>query len=159
MYKCVECGHLFEEGEQARWTEDAGECWGQKAYIEQAGCPICKGGYEEARQCVKCNGHFFKDELESGYCKECLESEITTDLAYKYFKEKDLVVDFLFNFIWDMDCPRYFTESFKNDCAELFLRKALDDKILSREYFLNLCKSYIMENADEFAKWLTKKEN
>lgn len=157
MYKCLECGHIFEEGEQATWIEDCGEYCGSGVYKGGSGCPICKGDFEKTQKCVVCGGEFLEKEIESGYCEECLQKQITTNLAYKYFTENNLVVDFLFNYIWDMDCPKFLTDTFKNDCAELFLRKALDDKILNKEYFLNLCKGYIMEDASHFAEWLEKK--
>ena len=47
MYKCLECGNLFEEGEQKRMRECVGEYWGSPAYQEYAVCPCCGGSYEE----------------------------------------------------------------------------------------------------------------
>ena len=55
MYKCCECGHLFEEGEQAVWYENQGECHGITAMEKFSGCPICKGDYEEVHQCKECD--------------------------------------------------------------------------------------------------------
>jgi hypothetical protein len=47
IYKCVDCGHIFEEGEQAVWYEDRGEFWGVPCSERMTGCPICNGDYEE----------------------------------------------------------------------------------------------------------------
>lgn len=66
MYKCLECGHLFEEGEQARWEESRGEFWGSPCSESMSGCPICKGYYEEAVKCKIC-GRWVEDE----YCDDC----------------------------------------------------------------------------------------
>lgn len=70
MYKCMECGHLFEEGEQKTWKEDRGECWGSPCYEEMSGCPLCNGAYEEATACKICGGYGDMDEGEE-YCNEC----------------------------------------------------------------------------------------
>lgn len=61
VYKCEECGNLFEDGEQARWTEAHGEAWGC--------CPICKGGYEEAEPCKICGTYQHNSDEE--YCEDC----------------------------------------------------------------------------------------
>jgi len=46
MFKCNDCGLIFEEPK--RWQEDRGEFWGQPAYETMYGCPHCySGDYEE----------------------------------------------------------------------------------------------------------------
>lgn len=47
MYQCADCGHIFEEGEQAVWYEDRGEFWGVPCRERMTGCPVCHGAYEE----------------------------------------------------------------------------------------------------------------
>lgn len=157
MYKCVDCGHIFEEGEQAIWIENCGEYCGSGVYKGESGCPICRGRFEKTQKCFICGGEFLESELKSDICEICIDEEITTKSAYLYFTENNIVADFLFNYVWDMDCPKFLSDQFKRDCAELFLRKALDDKILNQEYLLNLCKGYIMEDSSHFAEWLEKK--
>lgn len=39
MYKCNDCGHIFEELET--WNEARGEFWGVMAYEQMTGCPRC----------------------------------------------------------------------------------------------------------------------
>ena len=46
MYRCKECGNLFEYGEEQRWVEPHGETF--------SGCPICYGPYEVAMPCKMC---------------------------------------------------------------------------------------------------------
>ncbi len=48
MYKCKNCGHIFEEGEQATWTEKHGFSSGP--FEEWDGCPICQGSFKEAKK-------------------------------------------------------------------------------------------------------------
>ena len=46
MYKCLDCGRVFEE--PASWDESRGEFWGMPAYETVSGCPYCNSGdYEE----------------------------------------------------------------------------------------------------------------
>lgn len=67
MYKCNECGHVFEEGEQAEWVETHGFDYGNGEHW--SGCPVCKGAYEEAKPCKIC-GTYDKDNDEE-YCDNC----------------------------------------------------------------------------------------
>lgn len=70
MYRCNECGNLFEEGEQARWSESRGEFWGTPCSEEMSGCPLCKGAYEEIKPCKLCGSY---EHIASGeeYCTDC----------------------------------------------------------------------------------------
>ena len=55
MYKCLECGHIFEPGEEAKWTEKHGFTDGR--YEHFTGCPLCKSAYEETLRCQKPAGY------------------------------------------------------------------------------------------------------
>ena len=50
MYRCCECGNLFEEGEQAVWYENQGECHGVTAMERFSGCPVCHEDYAKVRK-------------------------------------------------------------------------------------------------------------
>ena len=72
-FKCLDCGHIFEEGEQSRWEEHHPYGMGYAAE-EFSGCPICNGDFEETKQCEICGGEFLEDELNGGcVCDECIE--------------------------------------------------------------------------------------
>ena len=73
MYKCADCGHVFEEGEQAIWCEDRGEFWGMPCTERLEGCPKCHGCFEEATECKECGELFLSDELYDGLCEDCQE--------------------------------------------------------------------------------------
>jgi DNA-directed RNA polymerase subunit RPC12/RpoP len=82
-YKCLSCGHIFEDGEQARWEEHRPYGMG---YATESfdGCPICQGDFEEAKQCKICGGEFLEDELKGGcVCDDCLQ-EMSKDLSVCY---------------------------------------------------------------------------
>ena len=90
-YKCLECGHIFEDGEQAEWEETHGlDC---PPYEKRSGCPMCKGGYEETEKCRICGGEFLSDELEADCCEECIEElkekyKCKLDFCYELAKRK-----------------------------------------------------------------------
>jgi predicted nucleic acid-binding Zn-ribbon protein len=66
MYKCENCGHLFDEGEQINWTEPHGE--------KMSGCPLCKGSYEEAMRCVSCGSWYSEEKLMFDVCDDCIDT-------------------------------------------------------------------------------------
>lgn len=72
-YKCCECGHIFEEGEQANWLESRGEFWGEPCSVEMSGCPLCHGEYEETTRCKICGAEHLEDELNGGVCDDCID--------------------------------------------------------------------------------------
>lgn len=76
LYRCMECGHLFEEGEQAEYVEDFGE--------KVKACPLCHGAYEEATQCKIC-GSYDKDPSEE-YCDSCVKD---VSKRFKLFVESE----------------------------------------------------------------------
>ena len=87
MYKCLECGNLFEEGEEAIWSENRGDFWGSPCSESMSGCPICKGQYEKTVECSICGSEHFENELEQGVCDDCLEEySINIDVVFKMAK-------------------------------------------------------------------------
>lgn len=72
-YKCLNCGHIFDEGEQRHSKQYVGECWGSDAYEDVSGCPLCDGDYEETKPCKICGSEHLEDELSGGVCDECID--------------------------------------------------------------------------------------
>ena len=70
-YRCLECGHIFEEGEQAIWEETHG--LDTPPYEKFSGCPICKSAYEETIPCKICGSEHLEEELYGCICEECVE--------------------------------------------------------------------------------------
>jgi hypothetical protein len=73
-YKCISCGHIFEDGEQGSYQEYMGEHFGFPAYDTFYCCPICKGDYEKTVPCEICGSEHLEDELSGGVCDDCIES-------------------------------------------------------------------------------------
>lgn len=84
MYRCKECGNLFEDGEEQRWIESHGETL--------SGCPICYGVYESARPCKMCGGYSDNDEEYCEMCKNEIKQRFV-DFLDKNFttEERDLL--------------------------------------------------------------------
>lgn len=166
MFKCESCGHLFEEGEQARWTEEHGEKWD--------GCPLCRGGYEEAHQCKKCDERHTEDELYDGWCEKCLRETINYDTFFEYCEankdEQYLDIFVMSELLGGMDCPKHSSFEFHQlmideyhhrvnlvrQYEKMFCKKAPDD-------FLPACIRFIMDDdgsigRENYADWLNKRE-
>lgn len=84
MYKCLQCGHIFDEGEQDTWSESRGECFGFPCSEEMSGCPLCRGDYEKTVDCKICGSEHLRDELNMGVCDECIEEyQHDIDMCFK----------------------------------------------------------------------------
>ncbi len=75
MYKCLECGHIFEDGEEKKKKELIGEFWGAPAYETTIVCPHCGGNFEPTKQCLLCKSEHLDEELCGGICFECIEDK------------------------------------------------------------------------------------
>ncbi len=161
MYRCENCGHLFEDGEQAVWEETHGLDHGP--YEKWDGCPICKGGYEEVHQCKECGGWHTENELYEGWCEKCLRELTTHDIALDFLTESELLATFMFEKVWESSEPDNVSDKLKKVLRELFLRRKADDLLCSKSDFLNICKTYIFDDDGDFGKivfaeWMKERE-
>lgn len=138
-YKCLNCGHIFDEGEERRWIEPHGE--------EMTGCPLCSEGYERTRQCKMCGGEFLEDELFGGICQDCIDGySYDIDMCYKIGecdKESIEINSFLAN-------------SFRQLEIETILYSVLKEREKIRKID---CKNYIYEDLEYFAEKLAEEVN
>lgn len=87
MYRCLECGHIFEEGEQKEISETIGEFGSYPATITRMCCPLCNGEYEEVHYCKMCGSCFSDEYLNGGICDSCIESyKNDIEVCYKISK-------------------------------------------------------------------------
>ena len=87
-YRCLECGHIFDEGEQAVWEEHHPYGMGYAAE-SFSGCPICNGSFEKTKKCKICEGEFLEEEL-NGYvvCNDCIDDyQKNFEICYKISKK------------------------------------------------------------------------
>lgn len=78
MYKCLDCGRVFET---------------PKEYVEEeqiyAGCPDreCRGAYVQAFKCILCEDWKEYDQIYYNICEECARMAYTPRLGLKYVDE------------------------------------------------------------------------
>ena len=73
MYKCLDCGHIFDEGEQINWEDGHG--FDTPPFEKWSTCPKCRRGlYEETVRCVVCCSEHLESEMNNNVCDECIDS-------------------------------------------------------------------------------------
>ena len=166
MYRCENCGNLFEEGEQAEWEETHG--LDTPPYEKWSGCPVCKGDYEEVYQCKKCGDWHSEDELYDGWCEKCLRETINYDTFFKYCEankdDKYLDIFVMADLLGGMDCPNNISPEFHRLMIETYKRTVANAKLLGEKFgFLADCIRFIMDDdgsigRENYADWLNKRK-
>ena len=172
MYKCTECGNLFEEGEQATWEETHG--LDSPPYEKFSGCPVCKGGYEEVHQCDSCGDWHSEGELYDGWCEKCLRETINYDTFFEYCeanKDEQYLDTFVMYYILNCEyVPKHSSDEFHEVMVETYKKRV----ILSEEYtrifrrkpvdcLLDSCIRFIMDDdgdsgRENYADWLNNRK-
>ena len=88
MYRCKECCHLFEDGEQASVLTFGSD---GRPVARELVCPVCGGNYDETTPCKICGRECLEDELSSeGYCMDCLRGELDGNTFYRFAFSEDV---------------------------------------------------------------------
>ncbi len=176
MFKCHDCGHIFDECEAETRNEYHSEVPGG-AYERFMCCPCCESDeIEETRRCKNCEGEFLPDELIGGYyCEECLKASLTAENFIAFGKDADrnmanyqlhTVEHFMLVWVFgvnDKDISGSSVEfralmeaEFKNaaEAHRTAMKCGTDDKFI--EQIWNYLEDYKM--LDDFAEWLYEKE-
>lgn len=156
MYICLECGHHFEDGEEAIWEEQHGLEDGP--YEKMSGCPICESAYAVAGRCKKCGHDFLEDNLYSGLCKKCLIESALPETTADYVHDRHLACSFYGEF-YDGKIERM-----SNNLEEVLrggmLQQAALDKLKRASWTRKKCAGYIMSDEAatyDFSIWLQKR--
>ena len=166
MYRCCECGNLFEEGEQAVWEERHG--LDSPPYEKWSGCPVCKGDYEEVHQCKGCGDWHSEDELYDGWCEKCLRESINYDTFFEYCeanKEGRYLDTFVMCYLLNCDeVPKYPSFEFHQLMIETYKRRVANAKLLGERFdFLDKCIRFVMDDdgsigREIYAEWLNNRK-
>ena len=166
MFRCCECGNLFEDGEQAVWEETHG--LDSPPYEKWSGCPICKGDYEEVHQCEECGDWHTDDELYDGWCEKCLRETINYDTFFEDCEankdEQYLDIFVMSELLGGMDCPKNVSWDFHCLMGKVY-KEEVDRAKASPELFcfLDVCKRFIMDDdgsngRENYADWLNNRK-
>ena len=173
MFKCCECVHLFEEGEQAVWYENQGECHGVTAMERFSGCPICHEDYEEVHQCKKCGDWHSDDELYDGWCEDCLRETINYETFFEYCeanKGENYLDTFVMCYLLNCDeVPKYPSWDFHQlmiSTYNNYVRSIKEAKAIGSKYVCDIledCIRFVMDDdgsigRENYADWLNKRE-
>ena len=77
MYKCCDCGYVFEEPKNYSEDRTPGYSCESSFMYRYSGCPSCSGNYEEAKECDGCGEYFLQRELDfdANLCEECFKED------------------------------------------------------------------------------------
>lgn len=171
MYKCCNCGNLFEEGEQAVHTETHGF---NDGYVENFyTCPVCGGDYEEVHQCKECGNWHTEDELYDGWCEKCLRETINYDTFFEYCeanKDEQYLDTFVMCEILKCEyVPKYSSEEFHQLMVRTYWERVSDikreKKVFGKSFseIIDACFRFVMDDdgsigRENYADWLNKRE-
>lgn len=145
MYKCENCGHLFEEGEQAVWEERHG--LDTPPYEKWSGCPLCKGDYEEVHQCKECGDWHERDELMGEMCDKCIDKyKYNIDICHKIGKKSEEEIK-INSFLVTMFSKEEIEEILFRELSEANTIKPVDCS-----EFIDSDKSWFAETLNEVVK-------
>ena len=142
-YKCLECGHIFEEGEEGHYFEN-GECWGAPYSRKIYCCPLCKGDYDVTTPCEICGSEHLEEDLNGGLCDECIDKyKNDIEMCFKIGKNDDDKVE--------LNC--FLASVFEKDEIEEILFEEL--KKLNK-YVTVDCEKFINSDRSWFAERLVE---
>ena len=136
-YKCLECGNIFDEGEENKWIEPHGE--------EMTGCPVCGGAYQETVQCKLCGEEHLSVELFGGACQECID-------GYKYDVEMSTIIGGAGK--ESVEINGFLAHIFSEFEIDMILYKAIKER--ERTLGKVNCSSYAYEDLEDFGEKLVK---
>lgn len=155
MYKCLECGHIFDAGEESIYYEKHG--LDTPPYEKFSACPVCGGDFEETYRCKKCLGEYIEEELWDGYCGECLRDAMDYNTLLAYLKKWDELADFVFTHIFRCAVPASGVdgnERLEQMLLEQYNKYAEKD---SKEFRM-ICKKYLVVEAEYYMDFVKSKE-
>lgn len=143
-YKCLECGNIFEEGEQAHWSESRGEYWGTPCSEYMSGCPLCNGEYEETTPCEICGSEHLEEELNGGVCDECIE---------RYQHDIDMCLKIGSNDTDKVELNCFLASMFNKEKIEEILFREFKE---AQKYMKIDCKKFIEQDRSWFGERLAE---
>ena len=163
MYKCSNCGEVFEESNSIK------EDWGETFSV----CPYCNDDYDEVKQCDHCDEWHTEDELYDGWCEKCLRETINYDTFFEYCeanKDEQYLDTFVMCEILNCEyVPKFSSYEFHELMVDVYKKRVDDIKsAMTASYkavidILPACIRFIMDDdgsigRENYAGWLNSKK-
>lgn len=125
-------------------------------------CPHCGvDDIGESAVCAQCGKELPSDEINQGFCLECLWDSLDYDTALAYLMETDKLCDFLLSDWLRAGKIDSVSPELKKHCEETFRRMTANDKLLGTDRFLVAVRYHILPyyphnfgiDGSEFAEW------
>lgn len=155
-FKCNDCGHIFESGEEKVVYERHG--LDRPPYEKRSVCPCCGGDFSEleVEKCGICG--FEGDSVYNGLCMECLIDKIDYENGLAYICETKNLAYFIFTYFYKMDYPKVTTAEFDEELRMIFLRKKVEDLALGKKELLEMVVDFIKnDDITGFADFLQER--
>lgn len=117
---------------------------------------------DDKRTCRCCGQTMLTDNLYDGRCLECLEDTIDYYTAFDFLNDKGYFEQFMFERFYESTIPERVSPKLQTAIRERFLRMKNDDQIRGIKDFLDLVKSFILDDDGKigrmvYADWLAKR--
>jgi hypothetical protein len=155
MFKCNNCEHIFESGEEKIVYERHGlEC---PPYEKIAVCPICEGNFREfeIEKCTQCENE--KNFVYNGLCEDCLIEMVDYENGLDYIIETKSLAYFIFTYFYKMEYPKVTTAKFDEELRMIFLRKKVEDLHLGKKELLEMIVDFAKDDISNFADFLKER--
>jgi hypothetical protein len=168
MYKCLNCGEVFEEPASVRETHGFTDGFAETFYM----CPYCNGDYEKAKQCRECYEWHAENELYDGWCEDCLRETINYDTFFDYCeanKDRQYLDIFVMQELLDTNCPDNVSYDFHQLMIDVYkarveaIKAAMTEECKKCIDILPACIRFIMDDdgsigRENYADWLNSKK-
>lgn len=146
MYKCLNCGSVFDEPIAIYEREPYGNSYAE--YHSDDICPYCKGDIDTAEKCEICGEYYAESDIYNGVCIECIKIDC---------EKLSTLFDYAESITPENKINRFVTAMFDGQSSKLndFLKLTLqycDD--FDKKMFFNKKQKFIEEHAADISQWL-----
>lgn len=151
MYRCTDCGNIFEVGEERIYEETHGEKF--------QCCPVCGGDFQEVDHCDGCHKVKWLDELQSGYCEKCLKNSLNGANISAFVKHTEQAEDFYVRWFYETDFITV-SDALIDLCRTGYLRQVSLELMKGERKAIREFWRYLDNTSqiDDYARWLAHRD-
>ena len=130
MYKCRDCGEIFEIPHIVKDYEFG---------ADEPGCPYCGGDFDHVQECEECGEVFEDSEMFNGYCRECALQLVSPETFLGFIEKTGTYFeDFCFEVFFGITAPRESSSELRASLENVYRDNAKSD-----EFFLAKCRAWL----------------